>query len=324
MKKRPLGTSGLEVSEIIFGCWQAGAGKEWPGVDDRESIAAMRAALDIGINCFDTAEMYGHGHSEIIVAKALEGMRHEVLLASKVSPRHLRADQVIEACHGSLKRLRTDYLDLYQIHWPSGSWGSDVVPIEETMGAMVRLMERGDIRAIGVSNFNAEEIEEALQYGPIHSLQPPWSFFWPPYEYNGTIRTCIEHRIGVIAYSPLAQGLLAERFGPDNRPPPEDNRSDNLLFQDPHYTHALEAVEAMKSIARHYERPVSAIALQWLLAQEGCTAAIVGAKRPDQIRAHRSATDFTISSSDMEELSHIRQRVTSALPPDQTSPWPMS
>lgn len=177
MEKRQLGKSGIEITPIIMGTWQAGK-KMWVGIEDSESIKAIRKAVELGINTIDTAEVYGDGHSERIVGEAIKGVRDRVVIATKVFANHLKYHQVIEACNNSLKNLQTDYIDLYQIHWPSGSWGTEVVPIEETMEAMNRLKQEGKIRAIGVSNFSLSQLQEASRYGQIDSIQPPYSLFW--------------------------------------------------------------------------------------------------------------------------------------------------
>src|SRR6476469_788772 len=150
----------------------------WVGVEDADTIKAIRAAFEAGITTIDTAEVYGEGHSERVVAEALSDVRDQVVYATKVFANHLKYDQVIEACDRSLKNLKTDYIDLYQIHWPSGAFKSEVVPIEETMRALNDLKQQGKIRAIGVSNFSRAQLEEASQYGRIDSLQPPYSLFW--------------------------------------------------------------------------------------------------------------------------------------------------
>ncbi|MEN9568589.1 MAG: hypothetical protein RLZZ69_3785, partial [Cyanobacteriota bacterium] len=177
MEKRSLGTSKVQITPILMGTWQAGK-RMWSGIDDRESVRAIRAAVDAGITTIDTAEVYGAGHSEKIIALALSSMREQLVYASKVFASHLKYDQVIAACEGSLTNLNTDYIDLYQIHWPSGSFNNEKVPIEETMKALNQLKADGKIRAIGVSNFSRAQLEEAAQYGRIDSLQPPYSLFW--------------------------------------------------------------------------------------------------------------------------------------------------
>jgi len=177
METRKLGTTDIEITPLIFGTWQAGK-TGWVGVEDEAIIHAMQAALEAGITTFDTAEVYGSGYSEELVGKALGDRRTRVILATKVFANHLKASQVIEACENSLRRLQTDVIDLYQIHWPSGAFNSEIVPIGETMGALNQLQEQGKIRAIGVSNFSRSQLEEALTYGRIDSLQPPYSLFW--------------------------------------------------------------------------------------------------------------------------------------------------
>ncbi len=170
MEKRQLGRSEIYITPIIMGTWQAGK-RMWVGIEDAETVKAMREAFEAGITTFDTAEVYGEGHSEQIIAEALSDVRSQVVYASKVFANHLKYDLVIEACDRSLKNLNTDYIDLYQIHWPSGTWNSEVVPIAETMSALNKLQEQGKIRAIGVSNFSRAQIEEATQYGRIDSFQ---------------------------------------------------------------------------------------------------------------------------------------------------------
>lgn len=177
MEKRQLGTSEIQITPIIMGTWQAGK-RMWVGIEDAETVKAMRAAFEAGITTFDTAEVYGEGHSEQIIGQALSDVRSQVVYASKVFANHLRADLVVEACDRSLKNLNTDYIDLYQIHWPAGTWNSEAVPIAETMDALNKLKQQGKIRAIGVSNFSRAQIAEAAQYGRIDSLQPPYSLFW--------------------------------------------------------------------------------------------------------------------------------------------------
>jgi len=177
MELRSLGTSNVKITPVIMGTWQAGKSM-WAGIDDAETTKAIRTAFQAGITTFDTAEEYGKGHSERILGKALADVRTQVIYATKVSPHHLTCDQIISAFHHSLKNLKTDYIDLYQIHWPSGSWGGKYVPIEDTMRAMNDLKEKGKIRAIGVSNFSRTQLEEAATYARIDSIQPPYSLFW--------------------------------------------------------------------------------------------------------------------------------------------------
>ncbi|RYZ77506.1 MAG: aldo/keto reductase, partial [Proteobacteria bacterium] len=190
LKIRPLGRSGFDVSILTFGCWQAG-GAEWNDTNDDDSLAAMRAAFEAGITFFDTAEVYGDGHSEKIVGRFLQEVgKDSIRIATKVGAGNLAGEKVKTACENSLKRLGLERIDLYQIHWPAGTWGTPIVPIEETMAALVGLKDEGKIGVIGVSNFTGEQIEEAVKYGRIDSLQPPYSLLFQPYVQNGTMSYC--------------------------------------------------------------------------------------------------------------------------------------
>jgi len=320
MRKHQLGQSGLEISPITMGCWQAGK-SGWKGVDDSDTLAAMQTALDCGINFFDTAEGYGEGHSEVILGRALAGQRDKALIATKVWPGNFKADHIYKACEASLKNLQTDVIDLYQLHWPAGSWGTEAVPIEETMGAMIKLQSEGKIRAIGVSNFDAAQIEEALQYGRIDALQPPYSLFWRGYETNGTIQKCMEHNIGVLCYSPLAQGLLTGKFNLDNRPGEGDNRSGNALFKGETYEKALQAVAALKPIAKKYRVTTGQLALQWLLEQPGVTSVVVGARNAEQVQGNIAGAAFELAEEDATAMDVISRGVTETIAEGRTTMW---
>jgi aryl-alcohol dehydrogenase-like predicted oxidoreductase len=320
MQKRKLGRSGLEVSVLTMGCWQAGK-SQWSNVTDEDSVAALRAAYDSGINFFDTAEGYGGGHSEKIVAESLKDVRDNVLIATKLGAGNMAKDKVAPACEASLERLQTDRIDLYQIHWPSGTWGSPVVPLEDTMGELLKLQEQGKIRAIGVSNFNSELIEEILKIGRIDSLQPPHSLFFRPYEFDGTFDTCQKHEIGIITYSSIAQGLLTGKFNQNNKPGEGDNRSGNVLFEGEHYERALAAVEDLKPVAEKYGVTLGQLAIRWVLAQPGITSAIVGARNGEQVNQNAQAANFEISPEDLAEIDHIGRTVTDRLPEQKTNLW---
>ncbi|HBE32360.1 MAG TPA: aldo/keto reductase, partial [Cyanobacteria bacterium UBA11368] len=265
MEKRRLGNSDIEITPIIMGTWQAGK-RWWVGIEDAQTVKAIRAAYDAGITTVDTAEVYGDGHSEQIVAQALHDVRDKVVYATKVFVNHLNYDQVIEACDRSLKNLRTDYIDLYQIHWPSGSFNTEIVPIEETMQALNDLKQQGKIRAIGVSNFSRAQLEEASRCGRIDSLQPPYSLFWR-YVEKDAMPYCIENNISIWAYSPLAQGLLTGKFGKGHQFDPGDNRADNKLFKGENYERALLALEKLRPIAQRHQTTLAKLALAWLIAQ---------------------------------------------------------
>lgn len=306
MQARELGTSGIQITPLITGTWQAGKSM-WVGIEDAETIKAIRAAFDAGITAIDTAEVYGQGHSERVVAEALSDVRDRVVYMTKVFSSRLKYDQVITACEGSLKNLKTDYIDLYQIHWPSGSFNSEPVPIEETMSALNALKEQGKIRAIGVSNFSRAQLEEASQYGRIDSLQPPYSLFWR-YVEKDALPYCVEHKISILAYSPLAQGLLTGRFGPDHTFAPEDVRSKNKLFQGENYVRAQQALDRLRPIADRHQAHLGNLALAWLIAQPQ-TQAIVGVRHADQAVQNAQAASVQLSAAELAEIDAIGHSV---------------
>ncbi|MGQ4646513.1 aldo/keto reductase [Lyngbya aestuarii] len=310
METRPLGSSDLKITPIIMGTWQAGK-RMWVGIEDEETIRAIRAAFEAGITTIDTAEVYGEGHSEQVIAKALADVREQVIYASKVFANHLKYNQVIEACDRSLKNLNTDYLDLYQIHWPSGSFKSEVVPIEETMSALNKLKEQGKIRAIGVSNFSRTQLEEAAQYGRIDSLQPPYSLFWRKIEQDAQ-PYCVEHNISILAYSSLAQGLLTGKFGPNHKFGEGDNRADNKLFQGENYQRAQQALEKLRPIAESHQCSLAQLSLAWLIAQPQANA-IAGARNVEQATQNAQAAEVKLSEDELQEIDAIGRIVTDHL-----------
>ncbi|MBE9136024.1 aldo/keto reductase [Nodosilinea sp. LEGE 07088] len=313
METRKLGKTDIEITPLIFGTWQAGK-SGWVGIEDQDVIDAMRAALDAGITTFDTAEVYGNGYSEELVGKALGERRDRTVLATKVFANHLKPDQVIEACENSLRRLQTDVIDLYQIHWPSGAFKSEIVPMVETMGAMNQLKEQGKIRAIGVSNFSTAQLVETMAYGRIDSLQPPYSLFWRGVEAE-LLPYCIENEVTLLAYSSLAQGLLTGKFGPDHQFPKEDVRSKNKLFQPPLYGRAQAALAQLRPIADRHHTTLGNLALAWLIAQPQTTA-IVGARNVEQAKENAQAGAISLSAADLVEIDAISRTVTDYLPDD--------
>jgi aryl-alcohol dehydrogenase-like predicted oxidoreductase len=293
-----------------MGTWQAGK-RMWVGIEDEESIRAIRAAFDAGITTVDTAEVYGEGHSELIVARALSDVRQQVVYATKVFANHLKYDQVIAACDRSLKNLNTDYIDLYQIHWPSGSFNSEIVPIAETMRALNTLKEQGKIRALGASNFSRAQLEEASQYGRIDSLQPPYSLFWRWVE-KDAMPYCIEQEISLLAYSPLAQGLLTGKFAPNHQFAEGDHRAKNRLFQGENFQRAQAALAQLRPIAERHHCHLAQLSLAWLIAQPQ-TNAIAGARSSEQAIDNAKAVEVALSVEDLAEISRIGRQVTDYL-----------
>ena len=310
MELRPLGKSSIEITPIIMGTWQAGKSM-WADIDDVETSKAMRAAFDNGTTAFDTAAFYGDGHSERILGESLADVRQQVIYATKVFPGHLKYDQVIEACNHSLKNLRSNHIDLYQIHWPSGSFGTEVVPIEETMRAMNDLRQQGKIRAIGVSNFSLVRLEEATRYARIDSLQPPYSLFWRHVE-KETMSYCVENNITILAYSPLAQGLLTGKFGPDHKFADGDHRSSNMLFKPKNYRRVQQALTKLRPIAEKNGVSLGQLALAWVIAHRG-TCAIAGARNAEQAVQNAKAAEVSLSTEDFAEMDLIGRAVTDHL-----------
>jgi len=310
MELRSLGTSDVKITPIIMGTWQAGKSM-WAGIDDAETTKAIRTAFQAGITTFDTAEEYGKGHSERILGKALADVRDQVIYATKVSPNHLQYDQVIEAFHRSCKNLKTDYIDLYQIHWPSGSWGSRHVPLEETIRAMNDLKEQGKIRAIGISNFSRIQLEKAAMYARIDSLQPPYSLFWRHVE-KDTMPFCVNNNITILAYSSMAQGILTGKFGLDHTFSKGDHRSQNRLLLPENSQRVQQALAKLRPIAQRNGMSLGQLALAWVIAQPN-TCAIAGARNSEQVLQNAQGAEFYLSADDLSTMDTIGHTVTDHL-----------
>ena len=293
-----------------MGLWQAGKDM-WVGIDDRQTTKAIRAACDAGITTFDTAEAYGNGHSEQILASATRDIRDKLIYATKVFANHLKHDQVLDACHRSLKNLHTDYIDLYQIHWPAGSFGTKQVPIGETMGALNALKEQSKIRSIGVSNFSPVQLQKALEYGQIDSLQPPYSLFWRHVE-KDAMSFCVDNKITILAYSPMAQGFLTGKFGADHKFAEGDIRAKNRLFQPDMYARVQEALARLRPIAERKGVTLGQLALAWVISHPQ-TCAIAGARNADQSTKNASAGLISLSEAELSEIDEIGRGVTDNL-----------
>ncbi len=305
-----LGKTKIDISSIIIGTWQAGR-QMWTGIDDKETTTAIRKAVDLGINTIDTAEVYGNGYSEQIVAKATNPIRKTVVYATKVFCSHLKHDQVIKACHRSLRNLKTDYIDLYQIHWPQGSFGFKKVPVEETVSALNLLKEQGKIRAIGVSNFSLDEIKEALKYGKIESLQPPYSLFFRYIE-KEIMPFCLKNNITILGYSSLAQGFLTGKFGLDHKFDKKDHRSGSKLFQN---KNIINAVSKLKPIADKNNVSMSQLALAWVISHKN-TCAIAGARNKSQVEENIKAVEVSIEKESLKLADAICKKAADFLDDD--------
>ena len=307
MQLHTLGMSDFKISLILMGTWQAGK-EMWVGIDDAQSTRAVQAAFDAGITTFDTAAAYGKGHSERILGAALAGVRTDVILATKVFANRLQFNQVIKSCHQSLKNLKTDYIDLYQIHWPAGAFGTRAVPIEETLAAMNELKEQGKIRAIGVSNFSCAQLEEAARYARIDSIQSPYSLFWRHIE-GDIMSYCQENNISILAYSPMAQGLLTGKFTQNHKFEKGDHRKKNRLFSPDNFRRAQKALDGLRPIAEQNAASLAQLALAWVVSHAG-TFAIAGARSVDQVFSNARAADLILSENDLARIDEIGRIVT--------------
>jgi len=308
-----LGQSDIAISTIVMGAWQAGK-TMWTRIDDNAIQKALVAAFDSGITTFDTAPRYGNGHSEQMVAKALGRMRHEVVYATKVFADKLATEALIKSCHQSLRDLKTDYIDLFQIHWPAGSFKTEKVPVSESLEAMLHLKKEGKIRALGVSNFSAGQLKEALAYAPIDSVQPPYSLFWRQFE-NDAAKVSQKEKVTTLAYSPLAQGVLTGKFGPDHQFDKKDHRTKLRLFAPEIWPAVQTALGELKPIADKYGATLGQLALAWVLSHPD-SCAIAGARNAEQVRQNAAAAEIKIEAEDLEEMDQISKTVTDRLDDD--------
>jgi aryl-alcohol dehydrogenase-like predicted oxidoreductase len=307
-----LGNSDLEITRLGVGAWAMGGSGwafAWGDQDDHDSIAAIRAAIDAGINWIDTAAVYGLGHSEEVVAKALAGMANRPYIFTKCERRwdesgkiypSLKAQSIRKECEDSLRRLKLDVIDLYQVHWPEPD-----ADIEEGWTEMARLKEEGKVRWIGVSNFNVAHMQRAQKIAPITSLQPPYSLLVRDIEQE-ILPFAERNNIGVIVYSPMRNGLLSGSMTKERAQslPEDDWRRRNPDFQEPKLSRNLELVELLGRIGKRQGRTSGEVAIAWTLNHSAVTAAIVGLRRPDQVRGVAGALTFRLSA---EEVSEIEQ-----------------
>jgi myo-inositol catabolism protein IolS len=306
MKQRRLGRSPFSVSQVGLGTWGM-SGAFWGAADDAESIRVIHRALDLGVTLIDTAEAYGQGHAEEVVGKALAGRRQNAVIATKVMAGHLDPGELERALEGSLKRLRTDYVEVYFIHWPNPDF-----PIGPTIEALERLRAQGKIQAIGVSNFGPAEMDRARQHGTIDVLQPPYNMLWREIEAQ-TLPYCRRHSIGVMPYSGLAQGLLTGTLSRDTVFVEGDQRRTTVLFQPGPYEHALDAVEGLRPIAAKYGKTVPQLAIQWVTSRPGISAPLVGARTVREMDENAGATGWAIEPDDVAAIDRLTTPVWSEI-----------
>jgi methylglyoxal reductase len=321
MQTRKLGTSDLQVTPIIFGAWAIG-GWMWGGTDEKDSLAAIESAIANGVNTIDTAAIYGMGHSEELVAKAIKGKRDKVLIATKCGMRwdsaegsepwpqknnqgedviihkNSKPQSIVHECEQSLRRLGIETIDLYQIHWPDNS-----TPVEESIRAMEKLRQQGKIRAIGVSNYNAEWLRKGNAVAAITSDQPPYSLLRRQIE-KDVLPFARENNIGIICYSPMERGLLTGSVTPDRKFPPGDDRNNGKMFSVENRKRVAAALEKIKPIADRHKASFAQIVINWTAHVSGITAAIVGARNAEQSEHNAKAFSFTLTSDEMGQIRH--------------------
>lgn len=316
MEKRKLGNSDLEITRVGFGAWAIGGSGwdfAWGDQDDKESIEAIHKALDMGINWIDTAAVYGIGHSEEVVAKALKeyGGNKPYVFTKCVMVwdrnGHVRKvhdpESIRQECEDSLRRLQTNTIDLYQIHWPPDDDNEKIKPAWEMLA---KLKEEGKVRYIGVSNFNVEQMKIAESIAQITSLQPKYSLISRDIE-KEILPYTHKQNIGVIVYSPMGSGILTGKYNRENieKLPDDDWRKNSRDFNEPNLTKNLKLVEAMKQIASEHNRRIGEVAIAWTLKHEAVTAAIVGARNAKQAEEVMTAHDFVLSETEIRRLESV-------------------
>jgi aryl-alcohol dehydrogenase-like predicted oxidoreductase len=317
------GTS-LKVSPVAIGTWAIG-GWMWGGTDEAESIATIQAAFEHGINIVDTAPVYGFGRSEEIVGKAIAeaSLRPHVLIATKVGlqwdagkvSRNATRARVLKEVEDSLRRLRTDYIDIYQVHWPD-----PLVQIEETAEAMLSLLQQGKIRAIGVSNFSVLQMERFRRVAPLHVLQPPYNLFERGIE-DDLLPYCRKNNIAMLGYGALCRGLLSGRMQTDTVFDGDDLRRTDPKFREPRFAQYVAAVHRLDRLAqRRFGKRVIHLAVRWMLDQ-GITTALWGARHPHQLQSADQVTGWSLDASTKAEIDRIlRETVSDPVGPEFMAP----
>ena len=293
------------ASRIALGTWAIG-GSMWGGADDVNASKTIDEALELGINMIDTAPVYGFGHSEEVIGKALEGRRGRVILATKVGLnwqdgkvfRDSRPARIEEEVEKSLSRLRTDYIDLYQVHWPDTR-----TPFEETARALENLVKSGKVKALGLSNFSPAQMDEFRKFAPVSAVQPPYNLFEREIE-RDVLPYAEKNNLVVLAYGPLCRGLLSGRMTADRKFEGDDLRKTDPKFQQPRFGQYLQAVEDLKTIANKYGKSMLALAIRWVL-DRGPTIALWGARKPEQIAGVDDAFGWKLDAEDMKAIDAI-------------------
>ncbi len=320
MEQRQLGTSDLKLPAVTYGAWAIG-GLFWGGSDDSDAIRAIHACFDLGIDAIDTAPAYGCGHSERLTGRAVAGRRSKVKILTKCGLRwddtsgeffftledtpggkpvtmykNLRAGSIMLECEQSLKNLNTDFIDLYQVHWPSTTAAA-----EETIGALTRLKEQGKIRQFGVCNYDKNQMASALEQGAMVSNQVRYHLLDRKIE-TEVLPFCRDKKLGVVVYSPMARGLLSGKVALERKFPASDSRAREPLFSETSRRRVLEALESIRPIAKAHGATFAQLAVAWVLAQPGITTALVGARTAQQVTENAGAARVNLSPTDLVNI----------------------
>lgn len=321
MERTLLPGTDLEVSRLCFGCWGLIEDQHWGRRNDTDCRAAVVSAVDQGVNFFDTATVYGDGASERLLGELLmkHGLRDRVVLASKVPPNRMRPDQIVKECEASLQRLQTDVLDLYQTHWTSRE-----VPLDDIWETFIRLQQQGKVRHIGVCNMGPQDLAAVLDSGrPPATNQLPYNLLWRAIE-TAILPLCGEREIGVLAYSPLQHGILADKFRTAADVPDGRARSRHFGSARPLTRHGepgcedltFETLAEIRRICREVQRPMSEVALMWLLQQPAVSCVIAGASSPDQLRQNVAAMNTPLEPEVVDKLGVATQSLKKTLGSD--------
>jgi aryl-alcohol dehydrogenase-like predicted oxidoreductase len=322
MDYKQLGHSQIKISRIVFGAWAIG-GWLWGGTEENDAIEAIRVSIDHGVNTIDTAAVYGMGLSEQLIAKAIKGRRDQVVIATKCGMRwdseegadpwpqkdlagksitirkNSKPASIVKECEQSLKRLGIDVIDLYQIHWPDST-----TPLEDSWKEMVKLKEQGKVRAIGVSNYNLEQLKKVNGIYPVDSLQPPYSLLRRDIEYD-LVPFCHKNKITTLVYSPLERGLLTGKVTMDRKFPKGDHRSEHPFYTPENRKRVLDALDQIQPIAQRHRATISQIIIQTTLQLGTIDAVIVGARNAEQAVENAKATLIKLSDDEVEFISNI-------------------
>ncbi len=308
MEFTQIGNTGIRASRIGLGTWAIG-GWMWGGADDDAAVATIHRALDSGVTLIDTAPAYGQGHSEEVVGRALKGRRDRAIIATKVGlewdehgdvHRNASAARIQKEAEDSLRRLQTDHVDIYQVHWPDPA-----VPMEETAKAMESLYDAGKIRAIGVSNFSPAQMGEFAKFAMLRTVQPPYNLFERAAEHD-VLPYAVSHGLTALTYGALCRGLLSGKMRTDTPFQGDDLRRTDPKFQPPRFAQYLRAVERLDELARtRFGKRVIHLALRWVLDQSGVGIALWGARRPEQVDAVPGALGFSLDAQTKAEIDRI-------------------